>query len=56
MSRYVVCSSAQEKDGDDLVSREQVETRRTDRKAAEEDVGIIQDIFHRKAWIQEEGT
>ena len=33
-----------------------VETRRTDRKVAEEDRAILQDILHRKSWVQEEGA
>ncbi len=37
-----------------VVSALQVETRRTDRRAAEADVQILKDIVRRHAWIEEE--
>ena len=54
--RYVVWSSlpVEQADGS-YVAVEQVEVTRTDRKVAEEDRAIIQDILHRKARVQEEG-
>ena len=35
--------------------RDQLETTRTDEKIAREDMGIIQDILHRKTWMVIEG-
>jgi len=54
--RYVVWSAlpVEQADGS-YVAVEQVEVTRTDRKVAEEDRAIIQDILHRKSWVQEEG-
>ena len=37
-----------------VVSPLRVETRRTDRRAAEQDVHILKDIVRRSAWIEEE--
>ncbi len=47
-TKYWVYS--QEKDGEPVL-----ELKRTDRKVAEQDAGIINDMFRRKAWV-EEGT
>lgn len=39
---------------DDTPEHQVHETTRTDEKVAREDVGIITDILHRKAWIQKD--
>jgi hypothetical protein len=50
MKHYVVWSTHVREDRDPL---DLIETRRTDRKVAEEDAALIRDLFKRKAWVQE---
>jgi hypothetical protein len=53
-NRYVVWSAHPEEQPDgSYLAREVVEVTRSDRKVAEEDAGIVRDILHRKAWVQD---
>lgn len=49
MKRFVVWSTHVPEEGEPF---DVAEVSRSDEKTAREDVGIIQSILHRKAWIQ----
>ena len=51
MTKYIVMSKLT-LEGD--VTVDQIETKRTSRKAAEEDVTMFADVSHKKTWIVEE--
>lgn len=50
MSKYTVWSTHVPEEGEPF---DVAEVTRTDRRVAESDRLIVQEIFHRKAWIQE---
>lgn len=54
MNKYYVWSTHRETD--DTPEHDVLELTRTDEKVAREDVGIITDILHRKAWITKDAT
>lgn len=49
--KYLVMTRQTDADGESI---DICESRRTDKKAAEEDVSLLQDLCHRKAWIVEQ--
>ena len=53
MTTYVVMSQQPTRKAEETAAEPVVETRRTDRKIAEQDVEIIKTILHRSAWIVE---
>jgi hypothetical protein len=53
MTIYYVMSQRQSQKQDEEEAIPSAETRRTDRRSAEQDANIIKTIFGRKSWIEE---